>query len=199
MLKTKLILASQSPARRRLLKRLGLKFLCRPANLNEAAVQKRVSNPKKLVRELSKLKARAVAAKFPGSVVIGGDQVLVCGGRIFGKPHTKSKAVAQLEDISGKTVQLMTGYCVIDANGDETADVHITRMKVRRLTLQEIEEYVRRDDPLECSGSFKFESFGISLFDAVETNDPTAIEGLPLMVIHEILRRTLQRMPDRHA
>lgn len=194
-MKTKLILASQSPARRRLLKRLGLKFLCRPAHLDEAAVQKRISNPKKLVLELSKLKARAVAESFPHAIVIGADQVLVCGGRIFGKPHTENRAIAQLQAMSGRTVQLLTGYCVVDGDGGETAAVHQTRLKVRRLTLVEIRDYVRRDKPLGCSGSFKFESFGIGLFDSVQTDDPTAIEGLPLIEIG----RTLRRLSDRHA
>ncbi|RZA13786.1 MAG: septum formation inhibitor Maf, partial [Proteobacteria bacterium] len=131
----------------------------------------------------------------PGAVVIGGDQVLVCSGRIFGKPHTENRAIAQLQAMAGKTVRLMTGYCVMDGRGGETAAVHQTRMKVRRLSLAEIKDYVRRDSPLECSGSFKFESFGIGLFDAVETDDPTAIEGLPLIEIGRILRR----ISDRHA
>jgi septum formation protein len=193
--KTQLILASQSPARRRLLKRLGLKFLCRPAHLDEAAVQRRISNPKKLVLELSKLKARAVASLYPSAIVIGGDQVLVCGGRIFGKPHTESRAIAQLKAMSGKTVQLMTGYCILAADGFEVAAVHQTRLKLRRLSTQEIKDYVRRDNPLECSGSFKFESFGIGLFEAIRTDDPTAIEGLPLLAIG----RTLRRISDRHS
>ncbi len=172
-----------------MLKRLGLRFSSRAANLDEEAVARRISNPRKLVLELSKLKARAVQMSARGTIVIGGDQVLVCGGRIFGKPHTESRAETQLRMMSGKTVVLQTGVCVIDPAGREIAFVHQTRMKVRRLSDAEIRNYVRLDQPLECSGSFKFESFGIALFESVETDDPTAIEGLPLLHLNRVLRK----------
>ena len=180
-----IVLASQSSARKRLLKRLGLSFSTRPAHLDEAAVQRRIVQPRALVLELSKLKARAVANDLKGNlkkaIVIGGDQVLVCQGKIFGKPLTEKKACAQLAAMSGRTVRLMTGVCVRAADGREIAFVQETKMKVRKLSREEIAAYVAYDQPLECSGSFKFESRGISLFSSVSTDDPTAIEGLPLM------------------
>ena len=195
MIRTPIVLASQSAARKRLLKRLGLSFTARPAHLNEAAVQKRIAHPRALVLELSKLKARAVASGLKGSlksaIVIGGDQVLVCQGKIFGKPGTEKKACAQLAAMSGQTVRLMTGVCVRASDGREIAFVHETKMKVRRLSREEIVAYVAYDQPLECSGSFKFESRGISLFSSVSTDDPTAIEGLPLMHLRAAIFKCL--------
>jgi septum formation protein len=187
--KQNLILASQSPARQRLLKRLGADFQICPAYLDEDKIAAQIREPRRLVRELSKLKAQAVLVKFPGSVVIGSDQVLIApGGRIFGKPLTSARARGQLKACSGKVIELLTGVCVSSkAHGDKVF-VHRTRMKFRKLSKQEIADYVKADLPLECSGSFKFESFGISLFDTIKTDDPTAIEGLPLLKLAQILR-----------
>lgn len=187
--KIQLILASQSTARRRLLKRLGLKFICRPANVDEDAAKRREPNPKRLTLELARLKAAVVADRYPNAVIIGGDQVLVCAGRIFGKPGTEAGAVRQLQEMSGKTVRLMTAVCVLDRGREVKAFVHQTSLKVRKLGRQEIREYVRADQPFDCAGSFKFEEQGITLFESVGTDDPTAIEGLPLLHLAKVLRK----------
>ena len=198
-----LVLASQSTARRRLLKRLapalGLEFKVMPAHIDEKAVERMIKDPRALVLELSKRKAWAVQEKRPGRVVIGSDQVLVCQGRIFGKPLTKEKACAQLRASSGKTLSLLTGVCVIDSAGREDSFVQETRLQFRKLSSQEITDYVEFDKPLDCAGSFKFESRGISLFEGVATDDPTAIEGLPLMRLSQALRRAIQRYHAENA
>lgn len=186
--KTRLILASQSSARRRLLKRLGLKFICQPAHINEAEVQRRIPNPEKLTLELARQKAAAVSFRYPDSIVIGGDQVLVCGGKIFGKPGSVANAIRQLKTMSGRTVRLATAICVLARGCEVKAFVHETKLRVRKLSDTEIRDYVLKEQPLDCAGSFKFESFGITLFEQVETDDPTAIEGLPLIHLARILR-----------
>jgi septum formation protein len=189
MAKQFLILASQSPARQKLLKRLGVDFKICPAHLDEDKITKNISDPERVVRELSRLKARFVQLKFPHAVIIGSDQVLIApDGRIFGKPQTPARARAQLKACAGNEIELLTGVCVRSIIQGEKVFLHRTRMKFRKLSVREINAYVKADNPLECSGSFKFESFGISLFDYVRTDDPSAIEGLPLMRLGKLLR-----------
>lgn len=185
-----LILASQSKARRRLLKRLGLSFHVCPADLDESAIAARIKVPRRLVRRLAELKADAIASKFPHAVVIGSDQVLICEGKIFGKPGSVAGAIRQLKRFSGKRISLLTAVSI---QGPDRRDsfVHETKMKFRKLSEAEIRAYVAVDRPLECAGSFRFESRGISLFDSIQTDDPTAIEGLPLIPLQRVLRRHL--------
>jgi septum formation protein len=185
----RLILASQSSARKRLLARLRVDFETIPADIDEAAVARKIRQPRRLVAVLAKMKAQAVADGREGRFVIGSDQVLVCGGRVFGKPLTRARAQSQLRAVSGRSISLLTAVCVIDPAGEQTSWVHETKMKFRKLTTREIADYVSLDQPLECSGSFKFESYGIGLFESVQTDDPTAIEGLPLLSLHGVLLR----------
>jgi septum formation protein len=184
----KLILASQSKARRRLLKRLGIKFLVRPAHLDEEAVARSIRRPRELVLELARQKAASISSRYPQDVVIGSDQVLVFKGRVYGKPGTESKAVRQLKEFSGQWIQLLTAV-IIRGPAGEMSFVHETKMKFHSLSPKAVREYVRIDQPLDCAGSFKFECLGISLFEAVQTDDPTAIEGLPLLQVADALRR----------
>lgn len=198
----KLILASQSPARRRLLKRLGLKFKSIAPSIDEKSFQKRIKSPKKLVHVLAEEKASVIAEKFPNAVVIGSDQMMVCRSRIFGKPKTVKAACEQLAYCSGKQIELLTAVSVQGPARAKTKSkntsprfeetfVHSTKMKFRKLSSTEIEAYVRLDLPLECAGSFMFEKHGASLFERVVTDDPTAIEGLPILHLNGILRRLL--------
>ncbi len=182
-----LILASQSPARRRLLKRLGFKFKAVSPNVDEDKFQAKIKTPKTLVRVLADEKARAVAERFPEAVVIGSDQMMVCRSRVFGKPHTIRGACEQLAFCSGKTIELLTAVSVRRGDVAESF-VQTTKMKLRKLTKEEIEAYVKLDLPLECAGSFMFEKHGASLFESVITDDPTGIEGLPILRLNSILR-----------
>lgn len=188
-----IILASQSPARKRLLKRLGYKFKTQPAYIDEDSFK--AKSPRALVQTLAREKARAIAAKNPRAIVIGSDQMLVLGRRIFGKPHTSKNAIRQLTACSGKTVELLTAVTLIVPSSTSTSTsqtfLNVTRMTFRKLTQAEIVDYVKTDQPLECAGSFMFEKSGIRLFSAIDTSDPTAIEGLPTLELNQRLRHAL--------
>ncbi len=186
----KLILASESEARKRLLKKLRLPFITVSANVDEEPFKKKISNPRKLAQSLARLKAQSVAdlPAYRGCVVIGSDQVVVCSSKIYGKPGSQAGAEKQLREFSGKTIRLLTAVCVIDSKGREKEFVDLTKMKVRKLSSREIASYVKLDAPIHCAGSFKFESFGIALFDTIATSDPTAIEGLPVLRLARELR-----------
>ncbi|MES2856826.1 MAG: nucleoside triphosphate pyrophosphatase [Bdellovibrionota bacterium] len=188
----RLILASQSEARQRLLKRLGLRFKCIPSKISEEPYKRKIKNPRLLAQTLARAKALDVASKQKrGAIVIGSDQVLVCGGIIFGKPGTRARAIEQLKTFSGRKIRLLTAVCVIDSEGREREFVDVTEMKFRKLSIEEITEYVRLDDPLQCAGSFKFEERGITLFQDLKTSDPTGIEGLPLIQLSAVLKTVL--------
>ncbi len=186
----RIILASQSPARKRLLKRLGYSFQAIPAHLDEESY--RAASPRALVQLLAREKARAIAHQYPDAIVIGSDQMLVLGRRIFGKPQTEEKACEQLAACSGKTVSLLTALTVIippaQKKSREVSCLDVTRMKFHKLTAQEISDYVCQDQPLECAGSFKIEKNGLRLFETIETSDASAIEGLPALELNRILR-----------
>jgi len=183
-----LILASQSEARQRLLKRMGRSFRAIPAEVDEESYKKRITDPRKLARVLARAKAEAVALKYERSVVIGSDQLVVFNGKVFGKPGSERKAIEQLRRFSGKSIQLLTAVCVLDQNSQRFEFVDKTEMRFRKLTADEIKTYVRADRPFECAGSFKFEQRGITLFDSIKSNDPSAIEGLPALRLETILR-----------
>jgi septum formation protein len=120
---------------------------------------------------------------------IGSDQIFLCRGKVFGKPHTSEKAIKQLMLASGQWCELHTAVCVITPKGEEVSFINVTRLKFRKLTREEARHYVSLDAPESCAGSFKFESLGITLFDEVETSDPSAIEGLPLIQLANTLRQ----------
>jgi septum formation protein len=193
-MKRRLILASKSPARKRLLKRLGYKFHAVPADLDEDSFK--AKSPRELVRILAGEKARKVFEGHPQAIVIGSDQVLLLGKRIFGKPRTAKNAISQLSACVGKTVQLLTAVTVIvpTAGGGKAVEhsfLNITKLTFHKLKLKEIEDYVELDRPLACAGSFMFERNGIRLFSKIQTDDPTAIEGLPTVALNSILRHAL--------
>lgn len=141
-----------------------------------------------LAERLARLKAETVAAIRPDAVVIGSDQVAECEGEVLGKPGSSERAIAQLQRCAGRRLTLHTAVCVIGPGGGGTA-VHVdrTRLSFRPLTTGEIVHYVSRDEPYDCAGSFKFESLGAALFSDVETRDPTAIQGLPLLWLAQAL------------
>lgn len=184
-----LVLASTSRYRRELLARLTPNFRCIAPGIDENALPD--ESPHDLAARLCREKARAVAAKNPGTVVIGSDQAANLDGRILGKPGTTDNARAQLAVSSGRTVAFHTGICVIDAR---TAAPRIlsardtTRVHFRLLDADTIARYVERERPLDCAGSFKCEGLGIALFERIESEDPTALIGLPLIALCKLLR-----------
>jgi len=182
----KLVLASTSPYRRELLTRLGLEFETAAPNTDETRLPG--ETPKQLVRRLAEAKARAVAKDFPAARIIGSDQVAVLGDRILGKPGDHATAVQQLSVACGRRVTFLTGLCVYNSSSDQCqVDVVPYTVEFRALNAVQIENYLRREQPYNCAGSFKSEGLGISLFRRMEGEDPNALIGLPLIRLIDML------------
>ncbi|WP_374342410.1 Maf family nucleotide pyrophosphatase [Azonexus sp.] len=184
----KLILASTSPYRRELLGRLGLPFDIANPRVDETPLPGEA--PESLALRLAEAKARAVAADHPDALIIGSDQVATVDGEIYGKPGSHDNAVAQLRTLSGRTVNFFTALCVLDARSGE-ADVRgvPTLVGFRELTDNEIENYLRREPAYNCAGSAKSEGLGVALLSSMRGDDPTALVGLPLIALCDMLRR----------
>jgi septum formation protein len=190
----RLILASTSIYRRQLLERLRLSFECQPPRCDESPLPG--ESAESLARRLARLKAEAVAAPAADAVVIGSDQVAVRGGEILGKPGTAQRCIAQLRACSGLEVVFLTAVHVADArNGRSESHIDRTRVQFRALDDAEIARYVAADAPFDCAGGFKAESLGIALFERIESEDPTALTGLPLIWLSGALRRAGIRVP----
>ena len=183
----KLILASTSPYRRELLGRLGLPFRSVAPEVDEDSYKSLDLTPTMLARTLARAKARSVAERFPDAVVIGSDQLVEFQGRVLGKPQTESRAVEQLLDLAGRSHRLITSIAIADALGIEEA-TDVTTLQLRSLVRDEAVRYVDTDRPIDCAGSYKIESLGIALFDRIESEDYTAIIGLPLIRLCGMLR-----------
>jgi len=183
---TALVLASTSPYRRQLLERLGLEFETASPDTDETP--RPGETAEQLVLRLAEAKARAVAGNFPDSLVIGSDQVAVLDGRILGKPGDHDTATRQLSDASGRRVEFLTGLCLLNTTNDH-ARVCVARygVRFRDLSGSQIENYLRREQPYQCAGSFKSEGLGIALFQRMEGDDPNALIGLPLIELVTML------------
>lgn len=182
----RLILASTSPFRRELLTRLGLPFDVSAPEVDESPLPG--ESAPALVERLAELKARSVAEREPGALVIGSDQAAVLDGEIVGKPGDHRRAVAQLRRASSREVVFYTGLCVLDgASGERQATVERFGVVFRPLTSEMIERYLRREQPYGCAGSFKSEGLGIALFERLEGDDPTGLIGLPLIRLTRML------------
>ncbi|MDD2885315.1 MAG: Maf family nucleotide pyrophosphatase [Dechloromonas sp.] len=182
-----LILASTSPYRQELLTRLGLPFTVDNPQTDETALPG--ESPEALALRLSEAKARAVADRHPGALIIGSDQVATVDGQIYGKPGDHVRAVAQLRALSGKTVNFYTGLCLLDTRNNQ-ADVRgvPTLVTFRTLNDDEIERYLRREPAYQCAGSAKSEGLGIALLSRLQGDDPNALVGLPLIALCDQLR-----------
>jgi septum formation protein len=185
---SRLVLASTSAYRRALLERLGVPFDCVAPNTNEQRLAEEPAEA--LALRLARLKAEAVAASHPGCLVIGSDQVAVRGPEILGKPGTVERCTEQLLKSSGRDVAFLTAVHLVDGRGGR-AESHLDRTQVRFRTLEptEVARYIAADVPLDCAGGFKAESLGIALFERIESADPTALTGLPLIWLCGALRR----------
>lgn len=183
-MKKQLILASTSKYRQELLHRLAREFTAQPPLFDEDKEKDLSLPPQKLAEKLAYLKAQSLSG--PGKIIIGGDQLVSFEGQIIGKSHTHEKAVEQLISMQGKTHELVTAICVFD--GEKAIPfTDITRMHMKKLTKDQIETYVRLDQATDCAGSYKIEKHGIMLFDKIESEDFTAIQGLPLIALEKIL------------
>jgi septum formation protein len=181
-----LVLASTSRYRRMLLERLGLPFVAVAPHVDEAALPGEA--PAATALRLAAAKARSVARAHPEALIIGSDQVADCDGAPIGKPGTHERAVAQLAQLSGRTVVFHTGLALLDAaTGNCQAELVDVRSTFRRLSGTEIEAYLQREQPYDCAGSVRSEALGIALFARIESDDPTALIGLPLIRLTAML------------
>ena len=185
---TSLILASGSRYRRQLLERLRIPFHVYTSDTDETP--RPGEGPRDLAVRLARAKAQSVASQFPDSLVIGSDQVAVCQDRIVGKPGNAARAIEQLRQASGKSVAFLTAVCVL-READQRKEQHLdtTTVRFRELSEAEIARYVDAEQPLDCAGGFKAEGLGISLFEGIESEDPTGLIGLPLIWVAGALRR----------
>ncbi|MGZ5009039.1 MAG: Maf family protein [Methylobacter sp.] len=182
----KLVLASSSPYRRELLKKLGLSFDTASPDIDETPLPDEA--PTQTAMRLSLQKAAALAAEFPQHLIIGSDQVAILAGKPLNKPGSRENAIAQLAAASGKTVHFYTGVCVYDSrNGQHRVDYDHCAVTFRVLSREQIERYIDLDRPFNCAGGFKAESLGIALFERIAGDDPNALIGLPLIKLIGLL------------
>ena len=183
----RLILGSSSAYRRELLQRLRLPFEVVSPNVDETPANG--ESPEQLARRLACTKARAVAVQHPDAIVIGSDQVADLDGEPLGKPGDHEHAVQQLRRMRGRTVVFQTAVTVAcHSAAFEVSDLASVRVRFRDLPDDEIERYLRAEQPYDCAGSAKSEGLGISLLDSIENDDPTALVGLPLIRTCRMLR-----------
>jgi septum formation protein len=189
-----LILASTSRYRRALLERIAPPFEVLSPDLDEAPLDGEV--PRARAVRLSLAKARAVAERHPRAIVIGSDQVAALGDQVLDKPGDEETCRRQLSALSGRTAHFFTGCAVIGIDAEMRYEhLDTTTVNFRMLTDTEIRRYVAREKPLDCAGGFKVEALGITLFERVESADPTALIGLPLIWLASALRKAGYLLP----
>jgi septum formation protein len=189
----RLILASTSPYRRELLSRLRLPFETARPEVDETPLPG--ETPRPLAERLAAAKADVIARREPRAFVIGSDQVAELDGTPLGKPGSRDAAIAQLGAMSGRRILFRTALCVKREGDPPRTAIDTTAVLFRPLSLAEIERYVDVEQPLDCAGSFKSEGLGIALFDAIESSDPTALIGLPLIATARLLREAGFALP----
>ncbi len=183
-----LILASGSAYRRQLLERLRLNFSCDSPDIDESPLVNEL--PEDTALRLARLKAEAVAARHPGAWIIGSDQVGCLDGERLGTPGSSAAACAKLQQASGRWLHFHTGLCLLQSgSGTAFSALDTCSVLLRRLDSGQIARYVALEQPLDCAGSFKSEGLGIALFERIRGDDPTALIGLPLIRLSELLQR----------
>ena len=181
-----LVLASSSKYRQQILQTLGLPFVSRAPDIDESPKPKEA--PRDLVLRLAKAKTLALAPDFADALIIGSDQVALIDGILLGKPHTHEKAFEQLKRCSGKTVEFSTGLCLLNTvTGESDTIVEPFFVSFRTLSDTQIKNYLYKEEPYDCAGSFKSEGLGIALFDALRGRDPNSLIGLPLIQLVTML------------
>lgn len=183
---TPLILASTSPYRRALLQRLRLSFTCVPPEIGEDP--RAGEAPQALATRLAQEKALAVSRRHPAALVLGSDQVASLDAALFGKPGSAEAARRQLARCSGHCVRFDTAVALAQDHSLVASRCVAVDVQFRHLTAAEIARYVEVDTPLDCAGSFRWESLGVALFERLVSDDPTALEGLPLIAVCDMLR-----------
>ena len=186
--KRSIVLASSSHSRRAQLGRLGLDFEAISPDIDETPLP--AETAQQLVQRLSESKARKVAISCPRALIIAGDQTAAHGGGFLTKPGSRQKAIEQLSELSGKELTFLSGISVLDgASGRIESAVVACEVKFRRLSARQIQRYVDLDEPFHAAGSFKAESAGIGLFEYMRSSDPSAITGMPLIMLVSLLEK----------
>ena len=189
-----LVLASTSRYRRELLERLQIPFVTATPAVDESPLDGEA--PRALAMRLAIAKAQAVRHAYPEGLIIGSDQVAVAGDILLNKPGNHANALAQLRHMSGKAVHFFTAVCVLDARSarQHTALVPVT-VHMREITDAEIERYLQAEQPYDCAGSARIEGLGITLVARLECDDPSALIGLPLIALCDMLRKEGMSLP----
>jgi septum formation protein len=186
-MKSPLILASTSRYRAGLLGRLGLPFAVEPPGVDEARLPG--EPPHALATRLARAKAEEVASRHAGAWVLGSDQVAVREGEVLGKPLDAARCEAQLLGSSGREIAFLTAVCLARAgNGPRFEHLDTTQVRFRTLSAAEVRRYVELERPFDSAGGFRCEGLGIALFERIESVDPTALVGLPLIWVAQALR-----------
>ena len=189
-MKDRIILASSSDYKAAALSKLKIDFEQLDPDIDETIHDN--EHPREACQRLALEKAKIVARKNPGALIIGADQIGICNQQILSKTGNKERAVAQILSMSGKLCHFFTAIAVAKNNGASGFETEImidtTKVQLRKLNEQEIQNYVELDNPISCAGSFKVESLGIVLFEKIETNDPSALIGLPLIGVTTLLK-----------
>ena len=182
-----LVLASASPYRKELLERLSLAFTVAPPGIDESP--RLGEAPAALALRLAEAKARAVAPAYPSALIVGSDQVAEFSGEAIGKPRDRAHGLQMLASMSGRTIVFHTALAVLNAHSGRlrTALVDVAST-FRALDQRELEAYLDHDQPYDCAGAVRVESLGIALFTRVASDDPTALIGLPLIRLTDMLR-----------
>jgi septum formation protein len=182
----KLILASSSIYRRQLLEKLQLEFFCRASHVDESPGIN--ENPSALALRLATAKAHAIRDDYSNHLIIGSDQVATFDDILLGKPGNRDNAFQQLKAQSGKKVSFYTGICVLDSHsGEFKTELDCCDVYFRPLSGAQIDRYLDKEQPFDCAGSFKSESYGITLFDKIVGEDPNSLVGLPLIKLAKLL------------
>lgn len=191
-----LILASTSPYRKQQLESLGINFRAIAPFANEEELKTKHPATADLALFLAKEKALSLRAQYPKEWILGADQLVSFKGDLLGKPKTRENACKILGRLQDDTHELVTSFYL---SGEQTHFSHtdITKLKMRRLTPEEIESYVEQDDPLDCAGSYKLEKRGIALFEKIESEDFSAIQGLPLIAFSTCWMKATGQLPFR--
>ena len=180
------ILASTSRYRAELLKRLKIEFEQHSPDCDETPLPNETA--RQLVERLSARKAESVAARFPQHLVIGSDQVAAHQGLILGKPASHEDAVHQLQTLSGQTINFLTGLCVMQHCSQRSLQsIVTTEVRFKTLDDVQIERYLNADKPYDCAASFRSEGYGSTVVDTISSDDPTAIIGLPVILVARCL------------
>ena len=181
-----LVLASTSPFRAALLTSAQVPFVAQAPKISEEKFKDQGLSPLDLVRTLARLKAESLRPEHPEARILGSDQAAVLRGEVLSKPGTPENNIQQLLKLQGKSHQLMTAAYLLAPPGQRSTElVEVATLQMRPLTLQEISDYVQKDQPWDCAGGYMFEKSGHQLFEKVDTQDPASIQGLPLQQIVE--------------